>query len=436
MRPANLQRNLCKLICVVLVYGVICLYFTYFVSDAYEDQAPSVMPRGTVIGMDFWDVMVASRAVMAGHPIYRDNREFGPGFTDPSAAEGECRYAYPPVAAYLFVPLAVLPDRASLKLWSVIQIVLILLPVVVLLRGEGCGWPITAAAALVVLSSYPVLFALERGNFDSLAMFFCLLGLWLWTRNRNGYLVGLCLAVAATLKLYPLAVIGYFVLKREWRVVGAAVVISVLLLLLTSGQGGSDNLGNYFRVVQDLNNSSTDLFIGNHSMRVFLTRATTYIMPLTPERMLAVFTFSRVVNFLILAIISAYVLMTKTKDRRLCREEVCLFILWMTMVPAISYDYRLVLLVFVLPIFAILASRVPPRPVTRALVWLGVVAIAHLMATTWGLVDPGPRPPGLWSLASLCFGSKLPALLILLASMLGLLILRDRTEAPVPKTAA
>jgi len=89
-------------------------------------------------------------------------------------------------------------------------------------------------SAALVMFSYPFVFVLERGTADLYALFFVTLAFLLWRGGRSPLLVGLCIAIAIHLKIYPLIFIYYFFIKREWRICASICACALLVVLGTA----------------------------------------------------------------------------------------------------------------------------------------------------------------------------------------------------------
>jgi hypothetical protein len=71
------------------------------------------------------------------------------------------------------------------------------------------------AATLILGASYPVLFLVDRGNYAMLAFAF-LYGFAHFARS-NRPLANLCLALAISMKLYPVVFLGLYLAERRWK---------------------------------------------------------------------------------------------------------------------------------------------------------------------------------------------------------------------------
>lgn len=99
-------------------------------------------------------------------------------------------------------------------------------------------------AVVLTFMTYPVLYALDRGNIETVILLLAFAFLALVVRERP-LLAAVPLAVAASLKLTPLILVLVFVARRQWRAAALAVVLTALLTLigLLVLEGGlSDNV--------------------------------------------------------------------------------------------------------------------------------------------------------------------------------------------------
>jgi hypothetical protein len=141
----------------------------------------------------------AGTRLNAGEPLY-----------DPNATQSKGLYLYPPFLAILFRPLALLPFDAVAALWLAASIVAVALTV----RRAGIREPVVIALGLLAL---PILWSLSIGQvepFITLLMAF-------------GSPVGI--GIATSIKLVPVLVGVYWVLRRDWRSLGRlAATLAVL----------------------------------------------------------------------------------------------------------------------------------------------------------------------------------------------------------------
>ena len=142
---------------------------------------------------------------------------------------------YTPVFVEVFSPLARLDQKTAFWLWLSAQILCVGAAVLMLARGNDP--PLSSAATVIVLS----MVVLSRPFEGMLAyahvtpMLLALLSAsWFCARRERPAFAGLCLALAALLKLYPAAAGGYFLFSRRWRALGWTIGFFVAGVLLTN----------------------------------------------------------------------------------------------------------------------------------------------------------------------------------------------------------
>ena len=132
-------------------------------------------------------------------------------------------FTYPPFAALVLVPFALLASLPAKVIWTALTFVVTVACVFLLVhrsgRGAADGAPAhtsrvawVAGLAIPVMLSYPFLHNLVVGQ---VSLFVIALALFdhLLPRKWQGSLVG----IAAAIKLTPLVFLPYFLLTRQWR---------------------------------------------------------------------------------------------------------------------------------------------------------------------------------------------------------------------------
>lgn len=174
---------------------------------------------------DLWAYREAARYLLEGRDFYH--------------LEGAFPFLYPPIAAVLAVPLAVLPWPVAQLLWTLLNVALI----VAVLRHLRLGprWLISFTATATVLFIEPVTTTLVFGQLGVVLMGLVILdatdGPRLFRRGGNRLLpAGVLTGLATGLKLTPAVFIVWFFLVGRTRqgivavaTFGATVVVGVLL---------------------------------------------------------------------------------------------------------------------------------------------------------------------------------------------------------------
>ena len=142
---------------------------------------------------------------------------------------------YTPVYVELFSPLASLDRRTAFWVWQSGQLLCVAIAVLLLARESTP--PLSAALTIIVLSlmllSRPTMGVLVWG--ETAPMLLALLcASWFFSRRDRPAAAGLCLALAALIKLFPAAAGGYFLFGRRWRALGWTIGFFVAGVLLTN----------------------------------------------------------------------------------------------------------------------------------------------------------------------------------------------------------
>lgn len=172
---------------------------------------------------DYTVYRAAGQAVLDGGNIYTVQNEHG------------WNYVYPPPFALLLVPLARLSLAVGSGLWYVLEIVAIGLSSLmsVSLLGKAVREvhkPALYALPLLYLSTLLVS-GIQRCQASEFIVFLVVACAFFHVRGRP-LLAGMSLAAAAVIKVFPLALLAYFVIRRQWRVVFASVAGLLLMLFV------------------------------------------------------------------------------------------------------------------------------------------------------------------------------------------------------------
>jgi hypothetical protein len=181
------------------------------------------LPTKPDLDCDFDINYYATRAWIGGSDPYQ-------GFLK---GAGYFKYDHPPLVLALFSWCSWIPHNWAALLWFCVQTAVFSLAVFLCWRSRReldlYDFPLPLLLA-AVLFSYPVLFEMERGNWNMLVLLFLLLTVWslhgrsLWCDSLAGAFSG----IAAWIKIYPaLILLGLIALKR-WRVAcffGIAVLL-------------------------------------------------------------------------------------------------------------------------------------------------------------------------------------------------------------------
>ncbi len=200
---------------------------------------------GPKLGEDFRSYYIGSRALLDGRPeilhgTIEEYRERAAAYRiPPIVEEGEpidvIVSPYPPPAALLMAPFALLPYRASLLAFSLVSVAASILAIVLLYAGRGDPDRRRRAIATgLALSAifFPTAYSLYMGQINGVLLCLCVLALHQSRRGRDAW-AGLALAPAIAIKIFPAILLLFFALKRRWSTLLAAAAGVAALVALT-----------------------------------------------------------------------------------------------------------------------------------------------------------------------------------------------------------
>ncbi|WP_018683326.1 glycosyltransferase 87 family protein [Actinokineospora enzanensis] len=216
------------------------------------------------LGVDSVVYRAGALTVLKGDPLY------APLTTEDSWAPA-LPFAYPPVAALLFLPLVVVPSQLG---WGALA-VLSTLALAFVLRGSlpeslRTGWKFGGLlVATVVLEPVWRSLGLGQVNLILMAMVFADV-LFLRGSRWSGLLIG----AASAIKLTPLIFVGHLVLTRRWADAGRAVAAFAGLNVLAALVLPRDTAEFWAVGLIDGNDATTNSWIGNQSLNGIFQRLT------------------------------------------------------------------------------------------------------------------------------------------------------------------
>jgi len=152
---------------------------------------------------------------------------------------------HPPAAALVCLPLALLPYRSARGVWLGLEVAALLLCVNFLPVGDA-RHPLNSrwTLSVMLLAWPPVAMDLQYGQW-SILLATLLVMAWLSYRARRMRLAGGLLGVTIAVKVFPLLVLLFFLLKRSWRVVGWALGTAIALTVIPALLAGPASITRY-----------------------------------------------------------------------------------------------------------------------------------------------------------------------------------------------
>jgi len=239
----------------ILGVVIVAVLFAYYVSSR---------------PMDFRVYYYGARGVFEGtRPVY------GPA----SGIGWPMHYRYPPLFLLLFAPLAVLPLGLSAAIWVAAKIAVL----VVLVRAFKARVPKSATAPSILISILfigPYLIEEFRyGNAQFFVLALTIAGLL--SIPGRPVLAGASLALAISIKVWPVFFLPYLAIRRDFRPVLYAIGFVVVSAFLPAIYFGiSENfslLGQWYQQESQIQLGQTEIWFPNQSLRGVLMRYLTVI---------------------------------------------------------------------------------------------------------------------------------------------------------------
>jgi hypothetical protein len=240
----------------ILVYVLLYVFPVFFNADQRMVYFNRYIPDKYPIGLDLSITM---------------------GSVEPWVTTGQSPYPqlfYPPLTYIIFAPLALIDARASYFLITALTLLsYCLLAVLAIFQiRDKRDYSMLALVFVSGLISYGFQFELERGQFNVITFFLCMLAIHIfWHQPQFRYLAYLLFSMAIHIKLYPAIFILLFITDwHDWktnikRVGGLALFNFALLFVL----GYSNFVGFIDAVLVQLRTPSWG-WNGNHSVQTFV----------------------------------------------------------------------------------------------------------------------------------------------------------------------
>jgi hypothetical protein len=147
-----------------------------------------------------------------------------------------------PFSALPVLPFSIFSAIAAKRLWILVNVLLLCSSVELLSRATSLGkrhiW------LLSLLAIFPLRTSFLLGQMHLLVLFL-LVAAYYFYRKERPIAGGVCLAIAGSLKFYPLLFAGYFLWKRQWRPAFSILGATILILGVGYLCFGSDLMNIY-----------------------------------------------------------------------------------------------------------------------------------------------------------------------------------------------
>lgn len=244
---------------------------------------------------------------------------------------------------------------------------------------------LTRSLLTIVLGclTYPVLLALDRGNVD-LLVFFALWAMLLLILRGWWVTAAVALSIAASMKGIPALFVVLFVQARQWRAIAVTVVVSAVLTVTALAMMRGGIYANVQGLATSLKGFDSVSAQGTNGLHYVTTVAGLLgVLEHYFRGMAGLASSSSVVAGALLVVVVAATLLLPLE----LWERVTLLAVAVIMVPPVSYDYRLTLML--LPILLFLSRReVPHLPIVVPILF-GLLLVPKGLPILWADVGLG-----------------------------------------------
>ncbi len=203
-------------------------------------------------GLDFRAFYVAAKASAAHLDPYADNRAHGDQFADVATESGISRWIYPPPALFYVAPLGLFSFAAAKMLFELISIAALCWVLFYLGRRFEIH-PIWLALAGI---SLPVIACVQRGQVDLLILL-CVVVAY---RFSERFWSGIPLGIAISIKIFPAALLLWWLLEKRFKAVATATLFTAVLSLLAAWRFG---VSSYISFLHNLMTLHSQVALGS-----------------------------------------------------------------------------------------------------------------------------------------------------------------------------
>jgi len=157
-------------------------------------------------------------------------------------------FPYPPLFALMVMPLSTLPYSWALLVWYSLSLIFFDASLLLVMLARGIEIPPYRAVLLsgLLLFLLPTFIHLSIGQVE-LLLLLVLVAAWRGYRQGNRWLPGALVGLATGIKLFPGALLLYFITKREFKSLVAATVTLLGFLAVTVASLGLPEHLDYVR---------------------------------------------------------------------------------------------------------------------------------------------------------------------------------------------
>ena len=188
---------------------------------------------GDTLGYDFRAYYAAASRVLDGQPPYDPAFEVAGPFG---------LFFYPPTFIPLVLPFALLPEPAAVWAWIAVMIAASIAALLAMPVSARTRWWLLLVAGL----SWPFVYNLKLGQVGPLLVLAFALA-WRWLDRP--WLFGVAAAFGGAIKVQPILLLGWALLRRRWTAVAAGVITLVALAAIALPVAGLGAWPSFFELL-------------------------------------------------------------------------------------------------------------------------------------------------------------------------------------------
>ena len=346
------------------------------------------------------------------------------GYCKSVFVEGKTPYVgtnpYPPFSFIFFAPFLLFDFITAYRIVTVISLASYIVTTVVvptlIYKNFRVHIPFTILFFVTGLHSYGFQFELAMGQFNIIAFTFCLLGVYLYHRDKKYEILACVLfSVSIQLKLYPaIFLILFFGDCSNWKLKLKNILFILILNLILFFILGYETFCDF--ILTTKNNMSNPVVFGtlNHSIRSFLICLTLaegkFGLPWLLSAMLPYKWFLEILLFLFVCFCLLVIILRSLKQSKQFSSDINPFLLLGCtiaglVIPSISNDYTLPILASSMTIFV---SGISFRWYNEKKTLIGGVILIASMAYFMTLFP--------WFIKPVILMNNMPMLIVILAA--------------------
>ncbi len=166
--------------------------------------------------------------------------------------DGIFSYKYSPFAAIVFQPLAFTDLKTAQKIWCFFNAVLLIFSfylswLILKYYYPSINFSNEILFLTLIATARPILNNAMQANINLYLYFLMILSAWLSVIKKQQLLAGLPLALAASIKIVPLSLIGFFLFTKRFKALFSSVSITVILSAIPFLYFGTDETFQLFK---------------------------------------------------------------------------------------------------------------------------------------------------------------------------------------------